>query len=177
MYGSVVCSSFINTNCSHEAGLQVQCNTLINNTMCITKRYKIFKPISIKNNLVLKLVPCDSLLTNNPSHMGNSGLPDLTLFMKLTHDSALRTTNGARPDWHGASWYGASWYDTPGKIIDNARFCILSRAQHRTAGRSENTGNAYSTTEQMTAQYMFTMSGTLTPDRLIWAMNTVELNR
>ena len=117
MYGSVVCSSFINTNCSHEAGLLVQCNTLINNTMCITKRYKIFKPISINNNLVLKLVPCDSLLTNNPSHMGNSGLPDLTLFMKLTHDSALRTTNGARPDWHGASWYGASWYDTPGKII------------------------------------------------------------
>ena len=52
-----MCSLFINTNCSHEAGLQVQRNTLINNTMCITKRYKIFKPISINNNLVLKLVP------------------------------------------------------------------------------------------------------------------------
>ena len=51
------CSLFINTNCSHEAGLLVQRNTLINNTMCITKRYKIFKPISINNNLVLKLMP------------------------------------------------------------------------------------------------------------------------
>ena len=53
----VVCSLFTNTNCSHKVGLQVQRNTLINNTMYITKRYKIFKPISINNNLVLKLVP------------------------------------------------------------------------------------------------------------------------
>ena len=47
----VVCSLVIKTNCSHKAGLQVQRNTLMNNTMCITKRYKTFKPISINNNL------------------------------------------------------------------------------------------------------------------------------
>jgi len=57
----------------------------------------------------------DSLLSNKTSHMGSSGLPDLTHLMKLTHDSALRASNGARPDWHSASWY-----ETPGKIIDNA---------------------------------------------------------
>ena len=50
------CSLF-NNNCSHKAGLQVQRNTLINNTMYITKRYKIFKSISINNNLALRLVP------------------------------------------------------------------------------------------------------------------------
>ena len=38
--------------------------------------------------------------------------------------------------------------------------------QHRNTGGFENTGDVYSTTERMTAQNMFTMSGTLTPDRL-----------
>ena len=89
----VVCSLFTNTNCSHKVGLQVQRNTLINNTMYITKRYKSL------NLLVLTITLCwswclrlyfDLLLTNNHSHMGSSGLPNLTLSMKLTHDSALR---------------------------------------------------------------------------------------
>ena len=99
----VVCSLFINTNCSNKAGLQVQRNTLINNTMYITKRYKIFEPI-----LVLTITLCwswclrlyfDSLLTNKPSHMGGSGLPDLTLFIKLTYDSALRASNNHNRLW------------------------------------------------------------------------------
>ena len=37
-------SLFININCSHEAGLQVQRNTLINNTMCkagLTQRFLV----------------------------------------------------------------------------------------------------------------------------------------
>ena len=126
----VVCSLFINTNCSHKAGLQVQRNTLINNTMCIMKRYKIFKPISINNNLVLKLVPYIVfwfIINQQPLTYGKQWVARLNAFHEI--DARLSPMSF---QWRkaGLTQCFLVRYSRQNKIIDNVKWymkCFIYR--------------------------------------------------